>query len=130
MKKTRIKKYPFLISRTASADTVKISEAQVIVTHSPDKCAGRHCCIHNPSNHAMRAWTMYWRDDKGVMERLCPEHGVGHPDPDDAEFNILRGRAFLNVHGCCGCCCPAVIDVDTTLVSTNGDKPAALEDGS
>ena len=72
-------------------------------THSPTSCAGQNCCIHNPSNHHMKDWLMVWRDDKGVMERIC-EHGVGHPDPDDAAYNDRTGNGFLNVHGCDGCC--------------------------
>jgi hypothetical protein len=71
---------------------------------------------------------MYWRDDKGVMERLCPEHGVGHPDPDDAAFNIRMGRDYLNVHGCCGCCAShKVIDIDVVSVPK---EPLALESGN
>jgi hypothetical protein len=57
-----------------------------LVTHTPDKCKGRHCCIHNPSDHHMRKWLMNYRQDKGMMERICPEHGVGHPDPDDLDY--------------------------------------------
>ena len=60
--------------------------------HDETQCAGRHCCIHNPSSHHMRGWPMVWRGDKGVMERTCP-HGVGHPDPDDALVQrVVRHR--------------------------------------
>jgi hypothetical protein len=97
----RIKKYPI---KTKRPNTFKISDSQKIVTHDPSKCAGTFCCIHNPSNHHMRDWVMLWRNDKGVMERICPLHGVGHPDPDDAAFNVRMGRGVLNTHGCCGCC--------------------------
>jgi len=78
---------------------------QNLVTHSPDRCKGQNCCIHNPSDHHMISWTMNWRSDKGVMERICP-HGVGHPDPDDADYNDRNGKGYLNIHGCCGCCTP------------------------
>ena len=53
----------------------------------------------------MRAWPLNWRDDTGVMERICP-HGVGHPDPDDAAHNIRIGHAYKTIHGCDGCCLP------------------------
>jgi len=72
-------------------------------THDEAQCRGHHCCIHNPSNHHMRDWPMNWREDTGVMERICT-HGVGHPDPDDAAHKVRGGRADLTVHGCCGCC--------------------------
>lgn len=114
-KKPKVKAYPIKLRKL---NTWRISEDQVIVTHSADKCAGEYCCIHNPSEHHMRDWTMNWRADKGVMERLCPEHGVGHPDPDDVAFNIRAGRAYLNSHGCCGCCqiSHGAIDVDAVII--------------
>lgn len=78
---------------------------KTLITHSPDKCQGRACCIHSPSAHHMRKWPMNYRFDKGVMERLC-ECGIGHPDPDDAAYQESVGRGYLNTHGCCGCCAP------------------------
>jgi hypothetical protein len=71
--------------------------------HSASACAGRACVMHNPSAHHMRAWPLTWRNDKGVFERHC-EHGVGHPDPDDAAWHTMIARRDLNVHGCDGCC--------------------------
>ena len=125
-KKSITKSYPIKLKRL---NTWRISEEQVIVTHDASKCAGQYCCIHNPSDHHMRSWTMFWRGDKGVMERLCPEHGVGHPDPDDAAFNIRMGRDYLNVHGCCGCCKPhKVIDVNASIINGRDAALLALED--
>jgi hypothetical protein len=71
--------------------------------HPASACGGEHCVIHNPSDHHMRSWTVVWRGDKGVMERMCP-HEVGHPDPDDAAFMERTGRGHLTVHGCDMCC--------------------------
>jgi hypothetical protein len=71
--------------------------------HLPASCEGEFCVIHNPSEHHMRSWPLVWRDDKGVMERMCA-HGVGHPDPDDAAFQARVGRGSLNIHGCDVCC--------------------------
>jgi len=65
--------------------------------HPQDNCAGRPCCVHNPSEHHMRAWPQNWRGDRLLMERICP-HGVGHPDPDDINPDTT--------HGCDGCCAP------------------------
>ncbi len=72
--------------------------------HDPSLCAGEFCVIHNPSDHHMRTWELNWRDDKKQMERLCPTHGTGHPDPDDLAFHVRQGRPWMGVHGCCGCC--------------------------
>ena len=76
---------------------------QTLRTHSPQQCAGQHCCVHNPSDHHMLDWPLHWRADTCVMERLCP-HGVGHPDPDDVECHRRTGAVNYGVHGCDGCC--------------------------
>lgn len=71
--------------------------------HSRELCKGRSCVLHNPSEHHMRSWPTLFRADLGFMERICP-HGVGHPDPDDLEYQITQGRGYLGTHGCDGCC--------------------------
>lgn len=75
----------------------------LVNVHPIERCAGGYCVIHNPSEHHMRAWPLNWRDDKGLMERICP-HRIGHPDPDDLAFHVRNGRGALGVHGCDGCC--------------------------
>lgn len=78
--------------------------------HKPEQCAGRPCVIHNPSDHSMREFPTHFRDGGMFdikpphMERIC-EHGVGHPDPDDAAFMQSIGQD-VSVHGCDGCCFP------------------------
>lgn len=67
-----------------------------IQVHDRALCEGSPCCIHHPSKHHMVTWRQLWRDDRKMMERLCPQHGVGHPDPDDMSYDTA--------HGCCGCC--------------------------
>lgn len=74
-------------------------------THPAEKCAGRPCVIHAPSDHHMRDWPMTWRGDKYMMERSCP-HGVGHPDPDDLAYHVSVGSDWKAIHGCDGCCLP------------------------
>ena len=71
--------------------------------HPTTACAGRHCGIHNPSDHHMRSWPLVWRGDKGVMERTCP-HGVGHPDADDAAYPVSVGREAWTNRACEGRC--------------------------
>jgi hypothetical protein len=70
---------------------------RVLIVHSKDKCKGSHCTIHNHSDHHMKDWPQNWREDRGIMERICP-HGIGHPDPDDPTTD--------RIHGCDGCCIP------------------------
>lgn len=71
--------------------------------HPESKCAPNPCVIHNPTNHHMCDWNITWRD-KGIVERICPDHGVGHPDPDQFQYWRESGQDWLGVHGCCGCC--------------------------
>lgn len=68
---------------------------KVLFTHLPGLCAGANCTVHNRSDHGMRSFPQYFREDLALMERTCP-HGVGHPDPDDISEDT--------VHGCDGCC--------------------------
>lgn len=78
---------------------------KLINVHDAARCKGQYCCIHNPSSHHMAKWRRNWRDDRKMMERICP-HGVGHPDPDDAAYRATLGDNN-NVHGCDGCCVQA-----------------------
>lgn len=71
--------------------------------HDPARCHGRPCVIHNPTDHHMREWTLHWRDDRGLFERLC-RHGIGHPDPDQFDYWASIDQSWQSFHGCCGCC--------------------------
>jgi len=76
-----------------------------LIHHPIEDCQsdGHPCCIHSPSDHHMRDWVMNYRDDRGIMERICEDNGIGHPDPDDVAFHKRRGND-ISVHGCDGCC--------------------------
>ena len=74
--------------------------------HSDSQCRGRHCWVHNPSEHPLSDAPIVWREDKHAAERSC-EHGIGHPDPDDLTYHRLVGRSdmeWLQSHACDGCC--------------------------
>lgn len=88
---------------------IKLEEAGYTNIHTPDKCAGQTCIIHNPSDHHMLEWPLDLRLDKGgPAERQCV-HRVGHPDPDSVAF-LTRVRPldakYIGIHGCDGCCQP------------------------
>jgi hypothetical protein len=84
--------------------TTNAFELGLVNVHHPSACAfPLRCVIHHPSYHHMRDMPLNWRADRGLMERIC-QHGVGHPDPDQAYFNEQTDRAYENVHGCDGCC--------------------------
>lgn len=65
------------------------------------------CMFHYPTEHPMTEFPYHWRDDRMIMERLCP-HGIGHPDPDQYQYWVNQeGRREADaqmVHGCDGCC--------------------------
>ena len=84
---------------------VTLVGGQKITAHESHQCAGRVCCIHNPSVHHMSGWEQIYRNDTGMMERLCP-HETSHPDPDDVVFRTQRDGEVDTVHGCDGCCNP------------------------
>ena len=71
--------------------------------HPRTACAGEHCVLHNPSDHALRDAPLNWRGDRNLMERTCP-HGIGHPDPDSVAYLETVGIEGAGVHGCDGCC--------------------------
>ena len=76
------------------------SDTILINVHSKKTCKGNYCCIHNPSQHALIDAPQHWREDRGIMERIC-EHGIGHPD-----FDQIMKRKEDWIHGCDGCCAP------------------------
>lgn len=91
-------------------------------THPDSDCADQSACpLHKPSAHHMRGWVVIWRHDSGILERLC-SHGVGHPDPDQAEFWIKTGTHHYGLHGCCGCCDPDS-QIHTTERTTPMNEP-------
>lgn len=88
-------------------ETYKSGTDQNLNVHDKSECEGEYCPIHNPSDHRMKDWPTHWRDDRGLMERIC-KCGVGHPDPDDLAYKErVRGKTYAkmeSIHGCCGCC--------------------------
>lgn len=78
----------------------------LVNVHSEDRCRGRVCVVHNPTVHHMSSWKQLWRDDRKIFERICPQHGIGHPDSDQFEYWDETGQEYQAVHGCCGCCRP------------------------
>lgn len=96
------------MKKSKDMDSIPWGEGLVLRTHPVSVCENDPaCCIHNPSKHALSDAPLHWRDDRGLMERVC-EHGVGHPDPDDLAYKRrIYGDRFADtesVHGCDGCC--------------------------
>ena len=86
-------------------ETYTTGTGHTLNVHNAIDCEGGHCVIHNPSNHHMVDWPTHWRDDRQLMERICP-HGIGHPDPDHIDHLPEHERLSASVHGSCGHCLP------------------------
>jgi hypothetical protein len=84
-----------------------LESGQSLQTHPRTACLGTWCCIHAQMPGPWSAWPRLWREDMGIMERVCP-CGVGHPVAEMYEHAIFLNREYMLVHGCCGCpCSPA-----------------------
>lgn len=86
------------------ARTATVGGVMLHNVHSHTDCLVRPCTIHHPTNHHMRSWPLHWRDDRKLVERICP-HGVGHYDPDQIPYWQETGREYMAIHGCCGSAC-------------------------
>lgn len=95
-------KYGFFV-RLILVNETYIGDLQQV--HTPQDCANAAgCAIHNrPSSHALMDAPLNWREDRGILERIC-SHGIGHPDHDSAKYLESVGRGVQNIHGCDGCC--------------------------
>jgi len=71
---------------------------QMIRTHRSEHCLGEFCAIHRQMPGPWAGWPRHWRDDRELLERICP-CGVGHPV---AEMYLIPQTPGRLVHGCCG----------------------------
>lgn len=91
-----------------SWDLIASAFQGAVQTHGTDKCAGRPCVIHNPSDHPLKNAPIHFRPDRMYhAERICA-HMVPHPDPDSVAYfaERLPGLLLLAAHECCTsrCC--------------------------
>lgn len=78
----------------------ELESGQVLNTHNESECRGQWCAIHLPMPGPWSEWPRMWREDRGIMERICP-CGIGHPVAEMYDWAIENGRGFELVHGCC-----------------------------
>lgn len=101
-----------------------LNSGQCIRAHKAGDCI-EPCTLHSPSNHHMVTWMLIWREDAGILERLCP-HGIGHPDPDMLNFFRRKlGKDEVHpgeIHGCDGCCQPESEKSDEESKEEDRDK--------
>lgn len=78
-------------------------------THDPKQCEGRLCDVHNRRGpQPWASWPLNWREDRGMMEVIDPESGIGHPSRAQRDYwrSTLDDRAAgaEMTHGCDGGC--------------------------
>lgn len=61
--------------------------------HLSSECIGRHCVIHDPSDHAYRDWNLVWGFDG--FTRWNPETDEEEVDPDAAAFRARFAGAKI-----------------------------------
>jgi len=69
--------------------------------HDAARCAGDTCAIHNTTEHPLSEWPQEYDPHEHTISRVC-EHGIMHPDPDEAPWRALIGKT--STHECDGCC--------------------------
>lgn len=91
------------LARRALGEVVLEDGSTLYNVHSDLDCAGRYCCIHNPSSHPLSSADRTWID--GQIWRVC-EHAKIHPDYDDVAYKIMRDGEVEIQHTCCpeNCC--------------------------
>jgi len=67
--------------------------------HLPSGCAGRHCPIHNPSDHPLRGEALSFNGHNMIRT----VDGVPQIDPDDYEFNRTGYAILRNSAKCTKC---------------------------
>lgn len=80
----------------------QLHDGQLYDCHTLADC-DQPCPLHAPDpGNLMAGWPLVWSSERDLLMRVCPDHGVRHPDPDD--INIRNGLDS-GAHPCgCGCC--------------------------
>lgn len=87
----------------------RVDEYFYLSAHSPDKCEGRLCDVHDRRGpEPWASWPLNWREDRGMMEVIDPESGIGHPTRAQRDYwyatlNEQDAQSQM-VHGCNGGC--------------------------
>lgn len=90
-------------------DHITLTSGQGVRVHSSSNCVNKdYCAVHSPSDHALVTCPLFWRQDRGIFERICG-HGVGHPDPDSIRYEKsiggIKHASTMATHGdSCSCC--------------------------
>lgn len=77
-----------------------LETGQVIQTHTRGECIGHWCAIHQPMPGPWATWPRFWREDRRILERICP-CGIGHPVAEMYTWATATGHGETLAHTCC-----------------------------
>lgn len=85
--------------------------------HPADACEGPFCVVHKPAPGPWDDWDTHWREDWGLMVRIC-RHDVHHVAIEERMRNPLLGMLRDDHPG--GCDCPCDFSRVDTLTDAEG----------
>lgn len=87
---------------TPSHEKTLLESGTTLSHHTKENCSG-NCCLHGSSPHPSCRMPRQWRQDRGILEHVCP-HGIGHPCYAGVDYVLGIGGHADAIHGCDGCC--------------------------
>lgn len=96
-------------------EIVLLELGQTIQVHERSQCIGEWCAIHRPMPGPWAQWPRWWREDRGIMERICA-CGIGHPVAEMYKWAYASNRIHLLMHDCCDCQCARQLEDDNTVI--------------
>lgn len=81
-------------------ESSQLESGQIINHHRRDECGGA-CCFHGTTIYESCRMPRSWRNDKRIIEHLCP-CGIGHPCAAALDYMSKERGDEQGVHGCCG----------------------------
>lgn len=87
----------------------ELGEGLRLQTHHPAQCEDRLCDVHNRRGpEPWASWPLNWRGDRGMIEVIDPESGIGHPTRAQRDYwqaTLSERDADAEMtHGCDGGC--------------------------
>jgi len=81
--------------------SIVLSGGQVLsTTHKDGQCLGKHCPLHNPSNHEYRNFPLFF-NGVNMLRKISESETV--VDPDDYNLNNLGFAVLKNSAKCLNC---------------------------
>jgi predicted RNA-binding Zn-ribbon protein involved in translation (DUF1610 family) len=103
------------------------SGQKIYAVHKSTQCYGEHCAIHNPSDHSLRKYPLWYDAMIGSFFREVDGEKV--VDPDDYQLNT-RGQVIVRNSARCMSCGVEVVSGHRHDFSTCQCGQVAVDGGS